>query len=249
MAEPAERVQALPRFSRVEVPGKAKNLEEAVAAVGGRKAVAEALDGQGRLRFRLCRQYQFQAPLPMKRHRTSDLLVRAKRKADGTWDCQPVAWVATSFQTEDGFPFEQKLGAVSSPISGPMAWPYGPARVSLPLEGALRLGPGSPSSQASPSPGSQSHFSHFSGSHGSRSPPALHRLADLLEKHRTELHQELHKARLVMQPVSTPSSTPRRPARRPAAPPKAAAACQVELDGGQFSSRCASGCGPAAVVK
>ncbi|CAJ1455017.1 unnamed protein product [Effrenium voratum] len=122
-----------------------------------------------------------------------------------------------------------------------MAWPYGPARVSLPLEGALRLGPGSPSSQASPSPGSQSHFSHFSGSHGSRSPPALHRLADLLEKHRTELHQELHKARLIMQPVSTPSSTPRRPARRPAAPPKAAAACQVELDGGQFSSRCASG--------
>ncbi|OLP84985.1 hypothetical protein AK812_SmicGene34076 [Symbiodinium microadriaticum] len=78
----------LPSFSVVEVPGGAQDIEEAVAAVGGRPAVAEALKAKAkaRLRLRLCRQYQYQAPLPLKRYRTSDLVLRLRKRDDGTWD-------------------------------------------------------------------------------------------------------------------------------------------------------------------
>eukprot|EP00434_Breviolum_minutum_P039082 symbB.v1.2.034689.t1/scaffold4523.1/size38513/5 len=50
----------LPRLSLVEVPGRAKDVGEAVAAVGGPKAVADAIANKARLRLRLCRAYQFQ---------------------------------------------------------------------------------------------------------------------------------------------------------------------------------------------
>lgn len=98
-ADAAEEVK-LPRVSSVEVPGRVKDVEEAVGAVGGRRAVADAIADRARLRLRLCRSYQFQAPMPMKRYRTSDLLVKARKKPDGTWDCAPVAWVPTSFRAE-----------------------------------------------------------------------------------------------------------------------------------------------------
>ena len=30
----------------------------------------------------------------------SDLVVKAKKKSDGTWDCQPMAWVSSTFRSE-----------------------------------------------------------------------------------------------------------------------------------------------------
>ncbi|CAK9052896.1 unnamed protein product [Durusdinium trenchii] len=98
-AEDAEDAK-LGSVTLVEVPGRANDIEEAVAAVGGPKAVTDAIVNKGKLRLRLCRRYQFQAPLPMKRHRTSDLLVKARKKEDGTWDYEAIAWVPTSFRTE-----------------------------------------------------------------------------------------------------------------------------------------------------
>eukprot|EP00435_Cladocopium_sp_Y103_P016072 s3349_g4.t1 len=102
----------LPRVSAVEVPGRVKDVEEAVAAVGGRKAVADAIADRARLRLRLCRSYQFQAPMPMKRYRTSDLLVKARKKPDGTWDCPAGKMISgISAETPKSFAYH---GSISS---------------------------------------------------------------------------------------------------------------------------------------
>ncbi|CAE8593653.1 unnamed protein product [Polarella glacialis] len=91
----------LPRVCAVELPGRVANPAEAVASIGGAAAVRQAMmHRDGRLRLRLCRKYQFQAPLPMRRRRTSDVLVKATRRSDGSWDCQPVGVVDTSFGAE-----------------------------------------------------------------------------------------------------------------------------------------------------
>jgi len=92
---------SLPRICAVGVPGRVVDTEEAVASIGGAEAVQQAmLQRDGRLHLHLCRQYKFQAPLPMQRERTSDLLVRATRLSSGAWQCQPVGIVQTSFNAE-----------------------------------------------------------------------------------------------------------------------------------------------------
>eukprot|EP00930_Biecheleria_cincta_P028518 TRINITY_DN19909_c0_g1_i1.p1 TRINITY_DN19909_c0_g1~~TRINITY_DN19909_c0_g1_i1.p1 ORF type:complete len:487 (+),score=86.78 TRINITY_DN19909_c0_g1_i1:206-1666(+) len=92
---------SLPGICAVEVPGRVVDIEEAVASIGGPVAVQQAMKQRdGKLRLRLCRQYKFQAPLPMQRHRTSNLLVRATRLSSGAWHCQPVGIVHTAFKAE-----------------------------------------------------------------------------------------------------------------------------------------------------
>eukprot|EP00419_Tripos_fusus_P069458 CAMPEP_0172897690 /NCGR_PEP_ID=MMETSP1075-20121228/158099_1 /TAXON_ID=2916 /ORGANISM="Ceratium fusus, Strain PA161109" /LENGTH=90 /DNA_ID=CAMNT_0013753327 /DNA_START=6 /DNA_END=274 /DNA_ORIENTATION=- len=76
--------EQLPPLCSVEIPGRVADVDEAVASIGGRAAVGrEMWRPDGRLQLRLCRKYDFQAPIPMHRRRTSDLLVRARRRSDG----------------------------------------------------------------------------------------------------------------------------------------------------------------------
>eukprot|EP00929_Paragymnodinium_shiwhaense_P044870 TRINITY_DN23000_c0_g1_i6.p1 TRINITY_DN23000_c0_g1~~TRINITY_DN23000_c0_g1_i6.p1 ORF type:complete len:377 (-),score=72.47 TRINITY_DN23000_c0_g1_i6:107-1237(-) len=85
----------------VEVPGRVRDAQAAVAAIGGTTSVHHAMKTpKGRLKLRLCRDYKFQAPLPMKRKRTSDVLMKATRQADGTWHCIPQGVVSASFRTD-----------------------------------------------------------------------------------------------------------------------------------------------------
>eukprot|EP00931_Biecheleriopsis_adriatica_P102651 TRINITY_DN77595_c0_g1_i1.p1 TRINITY_DN77595_c0_g1~~TRINITY_DN77595_c0_g1_i1.p1 ORF type:complete len:533 (+),score=102.54 TRINITY_DN77595_c0_g1_i1:132-1730(+) len=92
---------SLPGLCAVELPGRVEDPKEGIESIGGAAAVAHAaarLDSN--LRLRLCRQYKYQAPLPMRQRRTSDVLMRAKRLSDGTWECKPVGVVESSFRAE-----------------------------------------------------------------------------------------------------------------------------------------------------
>eukprot|EP00927_Polykrikos_kofoidii_P041538 TRINITY_DN35418_c0_g1_i1.p1 TRINITY_DN35418_c0_g1~~TRINITY_DN35418_c0_g1_i1.p1 ORF type:complete len:602 (+),score=111.13 TRINITY_DN35418_c0_g1_i1:175-1980(+) len=91
----------LPRLCVVEIPGRVENASNAVAAIGGFDAVKAAVASREvRLKLRLAQQFRYQAPLPLKRKLTSDLLVKAVRKRDGTWDCKPVGIVIVSFSAD-----------------------------------------------------------------------------------------------------------------------------------------------------
>merc|ERR1719506_2410918 len=50
--------------------------------------------------MKLCTSYEFQAPVPMRRRRISDLLVRATRGTDGGWGYKVVGVVNSSFSPE-----------------------------------------------------------------------------------------------------------------------------------------------------
>jgi len=91
----------LPLLCAVEIPGRVADVDEAVASIGGRAAVSrETWCPDGRLQLRLCRRYEFQAPIPMRRRRTSDLLVRARRRSDGSWECRIIGVVNAAFAAE-----------------------------------------------------------------------------------------------------------------------------------------------------
>ncbi|CAE7193835.1 unnamed protein product [Symbiodinium sp. CCMP2592] len=106
--------------------------------------------------------------------------------------------------------------------------------VQLPRAGlasdAMRVGPVRETS-TSPAPGASR---------------TLQRLANLLERHRSELHRELRSAKMVLQQPSTPAQPSRTP-RPPQRPPRrlvsapAGGACQVEVPSSSHSS--ASSCG------
>lgn len=93
--------EPLPRVCAVHVPGRVKNVDEAVLSIGGSQVVHRAMTNRdGRLRFRLCRRYKFQAPLVMTRRKTANLLLKATRQSDGSWDAQAVGLVDLSFAPE-----------------------------------------------------------------------------------------------------------------------------------------------------
>jgi len=93
--------EQLPPLCSVEIPGRVADVDEAVASIGGRAAVGrEMWRPDGRLQLRLCRKYDFQAPIPMHRRRTSDLLVRARRRSDGSWECSIIGVVNAVFAAE-----------------------------------------------------------------------------------------------------------------------------------------------------
>lgn len=91
----------LPRIAAVMMPGKVVDHDEAIASLGGPSMVKQAMKNlDGKLRLRLCRDYKFQAPVPLERKNTSDVLVRAKKGPDGTWSCETVGLVQATFSPE-----------------------------------------------------------------------------------------------------------------------------------------------------
>jgi len=91
-------VKGLPRVCAVEMPGRVVNIDEAVASVGGLNMVRQSLKNpKGKLRLRLCREYKFQAPVPLERRKSCDVLVRAKKRSDGSWACEPIGIVDATF--------------------------------------------------------------------------------------------------------------------------------------------------------
>lgn len=92
----------MPRVAGIEMPGRVTMPAEAVASLGGSQALRDAMrKSGGDLQLRLTKDYTYQAPLPMQRRRASDLLVRAKRRRDGSrgWDCSVVGLVDVTFRT------------------------------------------------------------------------------------------------------------------------------------------------------
>jgi len=92
----------VPRFIAISMPGKIEDVDNAIACVGGPESVRQVQrSDDGRLHLRLTRTYQFLGPMEMTRTKTSDLLVRAKRKEDGTWAYQVLGVLGWCFAVDD----------------------------------------------------------------------------------------------------------------------------------------------------
>jgi len=108
-----------PSSCAVHFPGRIGSTEEALASISGLIPILKMLQNpRGCLKLRLTRQYQFQPPIPLKRRRTSDILVRGIKGTDGSWTCSVVALVEVAFIAETGrFCFcsrcDLKFGAVA----------------------------------------------------------------------------------------------------------------------------------------